>query len=91
MKNALRLIIAIALLWIVGLMVRSSAGYGHILLDHVLPERVLAQTSADERITIAERLSHRGKPKVISWIAPVAILLLASYTLLAANRAERRP
>jgi hypothetical protein len=85
MKNALRLIIALSLFWIVALAIRHSVAR-HELLDVVLPARVLSATTPEERQEMTERLTASRRPSVFAWIPPAAILLLGSYALRAANK-----
>jgi hypothetical protein len=87
MKNALRLIIVVSVLWLVGLATLLSSAGGHVALDRVLPPSVLDATTPEERIFIAERLAKRSRP-TLAWIPPVCTLVLASYTLFAASRRQ---
>ena len=86
MKTALCLIIAMSLLWMLTLALELPTAHGHLLVDRVLPARVVSLTTAEESAKIAGRLGELGRTSSISWVPPVCILLLASYALFAATK-----
>ena len=88
MKNALRSIIVICVIWMAGLAMRSTTAIGYSLLDHVLPATLLSDTTAEERRHIADRLRGLQAPGYLSWIGPVSILLLSGFALWSANRLD---
>jgi hypothetical protein len=85
-KNSLRSIIVISILWLAALAMQSSAIVTSSLLDHVLPARVLSNTTPQERQHIAYRLKRLQAPGSFSWAAAGSVLLLSSYVLWTANR-----
>ena len=85
MKNSLRLIVTLSLCWIIVLVLLRSVA-GPLLLDFILPPRVLTATTPVERQEIAERLRESSNPSVLLWILPVAILLLGIYALRTENK-----
>ncbi len=80
MKTAIRYIIAICVVWMLALAIRATTAR-HKLLDAVLPARVLAEATPDERQHIVDRLTSSRRPSELAWVPPVAILLLGSYAL----------
>jgi len=84
-KNSLRLIVTLSLCWIIVLVLLRSVA-GPLLLDFILPPRVLTATTPVERQEIAERLRESSNPSVLLWILPVAILLLGIYALRTENK-----
>jgi hypothetical protein len=79
-KNVLRVIIVLSLLALAGLAFRAVIPRV-VLLDFVLPPRVLANTTTEERNQITARLSASHRPSFLAWIPPIGILLLSSYAL----------
>jgi hypothetical protein len=80
-QNILRIIIALSLLVLMGFAFRAAEISGHVLLDFVLPPRVLANTTTEERTQIVDRLGASHRPSFLAWIPPIGILLLSSYAL----------
>ena len=89
MQNILRIIIALSLMALTGLAFRAEFS-GHVLLDVVLPPRVLANTTAEERNEIVDRLSASHRPSILTWIPPIGVLLLSSYALSVEKKNARR-
>lgn len=87
MKNSLRLIITLSLCWIIALVLLRSVA-GPLLLDVILPPRVLTATTPEERQEIAERLRESSNPSVLLWVPPVAIMLLGIYALRTVNKRQ---
>ena len=86
MKTALGLIIVMSLLWLLTLAMELPTAHGHLLVDRVLPARVVSLTTAEESAKIATRLGELGRTSSVAWIPPVCILLLASYALFVAGK-----
>ena len=85
MLNAIRLIVALSLLWLVGMWISQSVPR-HESVDAILPARVLAVATREERQQIAQRVTASQNPSVVGWVFPVAILLLGNYALFAAKK-----
>src|SRR4051794_20394100 len=85
MLNAIRLIVALSLLWLVCLWISQSVLW-HASVDAIVPPRVLAVATPEERQQITERVTASRYPSVVGWIFPVAMLLLGSYALVAAKK-----
>ena len=85
MRNALRIIIVVSLLWIVLLSIAVSSRR-RVLPDAVIPERLLLLASSEEFQHMSDRLVHTSRPNLIDWIPPVCILLVASFALFMSKR-----
>ncbi|HEX8281230.1 MAG TPA: hypothetical protein VF551_07625 [Chthoniobacterales bacterium] len=88
MKNALRLIIVTAVLWLLGLTMQSGAAGDASRLDHVLPVALVQSITTEQQTHITDRLARLARPHPIEWIPPICVLLLASYALFAARGTE---
>jgi len=84
MKNALRVLVSIGLLWLLGLAIQQLA-MPNALLDAVLPPDVLGSTSTAERTIIVRNLQTLYAPSYLSWIGALSVTLLSSYALFKAK------
>jgi hypothetical protein len=89
MKNALRLLIVLGLVWMAGLELQQSLG-PHFLLDRILPQRLLMLSTAEEREQMVKGLRTTHAPSGLSWIGACSVFLLSSYALWMANRNDRK-
>jgi hypothetical protein len=80
MKGALRAIAAIGILWMAALTFERTI-IPHVMLDAILPERILRQTTPEERQEITERLKKHQAAGILSWLGAAGITLLSLYAL----------
>lgn len=88
MKNTLRLLVLVGFAWLGGLIIQRSI-VPHIMLDAVLPQRVMMETTSGERMDIADRLASMYGPSFYSWIGALLVIALSSYALWTANGNDR--
>ena len=80
MKKSLYLILVVGACWIAALAMQSEV-MPHILLDAILPPRILELTTLEERMEIATALRKNFSPSIFSWIGAWSICGLAGYGL----------
>ena len=80
MKSILRTLLMIGILWSLGLVWRLTIQPA-VLLDAVLPPRLLKDTSLEERQEITHNLRRVSRPSVVSWLGALASIGLSGAAL----------
>ncbi len=89
MTNSLRLLIVIGLIWFAVLAMQTSV-IPHTLLDAILPPRVLAEATSEERSKIVDQIALMYAPSYLSWFGASAVVCLSSYALWKAKILEKK-
>jgi hypothetical protein len=80
MKVALKMLVLTGILWLVALAFQSRVTPA-VMLDAVVPPKVLATMTPEERIQIQEQLRRASTPGYLSWVGAAAVLILSVTAL----------
>jgi hypothetical protein len=80
MKTSLRLLALIGLLWL-GCLIGQQVIRPAVMLDAIVPPDLLRQTTPEQRTYMVQRLQMSYKPRFLSWIGAVAVIVLSSFAL----------
>jgi hypothetical protein len=87
MKKTFWMILFVGVCWLIALAMQAEVT-PHIMLDAILPPRILESTTPEERMEIAAALREHFPPSILSWIGACGICGLSVYGLWTSSRAR---
>jgi hypothetical protein len=88
MKPTFWIILLISACWIAALFMQSQV-VPYLMLDSILPPRILDLTTHDEQAKIAATLKKQYPPSILSWIGACSVFSLSIYGLWASRGIDR--